>query len=362
MDLAAAKEVLFDHFPLLITAFNEACARFGSGTEHDFLFLNHESFIELMKTWHVVDTKTCKVSDLDRTFLAVNFVRAGDQSGNAGSGGENSGGSRPGTANSESRVNSNPARAFCRFEWLEMIYRVAVQKFVDSKECGRAAEAVSSFLKTYVVPHCRYDRPERFRREHFYAPEVESLLKQLWVDLRDLFQRFALNQGKAALSKVKRLGLLSPDSYVSLLAGAGLMNDADAVLEACRAWSLSKETEVDPITAPNAFRLRFREFLEVVGRLAMYHPAINAKIDREERLTRTFMAIQQYPDADSHDLSTRLKHLHELLCPPPDSGSEGGSRPGSKQAGAFLGSLLKKHKAASTVKSFAARFQARRRR
>ena len=183
----------------------------------------------------------------------------------------------------------------------------------------RAAEAVERFLREYVAPHCNFQRPERFRREHMYAPDVETLLKHLWVDLRDLFQRFALNQGKAALSKVKRLGLLSPETYCALMAESGLMNDADAVLEVCRAWGMSKETEVDPITAPHAHKLRFREFLEVVGRLAMRHPAVNSKIAQEESLKRTFMAIQQYPDADSHDLSTRLKHLHELMCPPPDS-------------------------------------------
>ena len=354
MDLAAAKEILFDHFPMLITAFNESCARFGTGTGHEFLFLGPQAFIDLMKEWGVVDNKTAKVSDLDRTFLAVNFVSA--PSAGAGSGADNSGGSRPGTAGSEGRINANPARAFCRFEWLEMIFRVAVQKFVDSKECTRAAEAVERFLREYVAPHCNFQRPERFRREHMYAPDVETLLKHLWVDLRDLFQRFALNQGKAALSKVKRLGLLSPETYCALMAESGLMNDADAVLEVCRAWGMSKETEVDPITAPHAHKLRFREFLEVVGRLAMRHPAVNSKIAQEESLKRTFMAIQQYPDADSHDLSTRLKHLHELMCPPPDSDT--GEKKTANTAGAFLQVLTTKN----TARKFASRFQSRRRR
>ena len=66
-------------------------------------------------------------TDIDRTFIAVNFE--------------------------EVDLEANDDKSLCRYEFLEITCRLAKIKYFDKKRCATIAEATERIITEYILPN-----------------------------------------------------------------------------------------------------------------------------------------------------------------------------------------------------------------
>lgn len=86
-------------------------------------------------------------------------------------------------------MEENDDNALCRFEFLEILIRLAKGKFMDfSKVTGNLSYAVSKLINTHVLKMEGNLVPwHRFRRDYMWDIDVNNMMEINLVTLRKLF-------------------------------------------------------------------------------------------------------------------------------------------------------------------------------
>ena len=106
-----------------------------------------------------------------------------------------------------------------RFEFLEIVIRASFGKYISSKQLSDSSDSVKRLLETDVLPKLPEEaamNPNDFRREKFYAPRMERLIKNN-LDLitaifklykaKDKTKYFSIEHWIAFLESISLLGM-----------------------------------------------------------------------------------------------------------------------------------------------------------
>lgn len=88
-------------------------------------------FLNLAQKWGVVDS-SLKSTDIDRLFVAVNFEEVAGEQGD---------------------LEDNPDRELCRYEFFEILVRMAKLKYENRKAGLSVAESVERFLEDFIYQY-----------------------------------------------------------------------------------------------------------------------------------------------------------------------------------------------------------------
>jgi hypothetical protein len=106
------------------------CARGGSGGNFpatDIVTVTWPAFLEFLSDFDLVDetSERCRMSDMDTIFVAANVERT-----------------------DEEKRADNSRRSLTRFEFLECIFRIAINKYMHAKppRCATPAEAIEMLM------------------------------------------------------------------------------------------------------------------------------------------------------------------------------------------------------------------------
>ena len=137
-------------------------------------------FTNSCQTWNVVD-KSLKMADIDRIFIATN-VELEDQ-------------------------EANDDRSLCRFEFYEIITRMARTKYVESSKIANISEAIEKILIEHILPNApmRFESTE-WRKTFLWTLEVDDLFKANLDNLKKVFQNI---KGVKRLQYLKLKDMLS---------------------------------------------------------------------------------------------------------------------------------------------------------
>ena len=124
-------------------------------------------FTEYCRGNKVVD-KNCKLSDVDRMFIATNT--------------------------NIDKIEDNPAKELCRYEFIEILLRIAIAKYKE----GSAAESMKKLL-TNIYSFTSTDNWQEFRVGKLWCIPVDNLYKANVDNLKVLFEKHT-PKGKKALS------------------------------------------------------------------------------------------------------------------------------------------------------------------
>ena len=89
-------------------------------------------FLNLAVKWGVVDKRDLSSTDIDRLFVAVNFEEVAGEQGD---------------------LEDNPDRELCRYEFFEILVRMAKLKYENRKVGCTVAESVERFLQDFIYQY-----------------------------------------------------------------------------------------------------------------------------------------------------------------------------------------------------------------
>ena len=145
-EVAKIRVILYEHYPALKSIFmNLACnPSYPSVDWKAFLqFVDQCGFIDEHATMH----------EIDRAFVATNIELE--------------------------KLDDNPDRELCRYEFLELVCRIGIIKYFDSKILGTYSAAVAKFLAEDVIPKAANSNElyDGYRFKNIYTVEMDELFK-----------------------------------------------------------------------------------------------------------------------------------------------------------------------------------------
>eukprot|EP00505_MAST-04D_sp_SCG-Rhode-Island_P000787 Stramenopile-MAST_4_protein_787 len=217
------------------------------GTSMSSLFtITLNSYSDFVGDCNIPDakSKTCKRKDLDTIFIVANVEE--DKS---------------------SKVNkANDDRALMRFEFLECVVRIAVQKYLRSGDTDDVSDAVRMLCDRNIRPNLGKEAvndSNDFRRERMYNEAVDMVLKKHNKRLQMIFKVFA--QPKIGLTKYQ---LMNMDEWVYLCKTCELFDSDFTQREGKLAFAWSQMAVADEVRRRVPFTcITFEDFLEAVCRI-----------------------------------------------------------------------------------------------
>ena len=216
----------------------------------------------------------------------------------------------------QARLNEfNLDSAIMRFEWLELLTRVAMIKY--GTEASGLDEAIEMLFHRNIEPylgsmgHVDHDI---FRDKILYQKPVDHVLSKYRRTLIDLFTGYAGKLQRGGATR-KRALLLSQPEYLDMLRELHLITHMFSVVEAKFAFGASKMLVIDDVNQTNrSSMITFVEFLESIVRAChiMLIPT------REEIREAGFDSYNKYhenlvksgPDSNSLQLHRNASRLH----------------------------------------------------
>jgi hypothetical protein len=120
-------------------------------------------FSDQCKKWKLIDNHLT-FSEIDNAFISVNYD--GEQ------------------------LDNNDNRALCRYEFLEIVVRLAIVKFFICKKKPTIVEALRELLENHIFANsCEVMPWQEFRDEHLWKIEIDQTLKSNKQGLDQLFRK-----------------------------------------------------------------------------------------------------------------------------------------------------------------------------
>ena len=131
--------------------------------------------------------------------------------------------------------DANDDRALMRFEFIEVIVRIAIAKFIQLKKTDSLPSAIKRLLQDYIKTNrgegrCNalIDDPTVFRQKHVYTQETDQVLRKHVTMLNQMFRGYCKHSSKGMLLKewiamLKDIDLFNYD-FTSAIMGAGFIN------------------------------------------------------------------------------------------------------------------------------------------
>lgn len=182
-----------------------------------------------------IDGQYCKVADVDRIFIQVNVEL-------------------------EESHEDNPDWDLCRYEFYEIIVRLAYCKYFESKICSSISGAVTKYLTENVFPMTNESAflNQKFRDRFLWNWKVDDLYRANLTSLKKLY-KFKLVHGQK---------ILPMESLFDL------MNDIEYQIpekKLIQFFAQSKMHILDEMNEKWKYeRIEFVEFLEFLARVADY--------------------------------------------------------------------------------------------
>jgi len=266
-ELAEVRAVLAARAPLIYAMFSYYCV---ASEGFDRYVMGESGFGRLVGDARLADasSRSCKLSDLDTVFISTNYE------------------DRTTSSLEARRLNdANPDRALMRFEFLQLLVRLAVAKYVRDERCelrdvSEALELLfSEVLEPRLPPEARH-APDAFRRRRLYTRGASDVFARNEASLRAVFEIYAAGADELVVTSEGRL--MSDDEWEQLLVDVGLLEQQlgaafgrrEAAL--CFVWAQTFVTD-EQKRRQKLTHLRYEDFLEAVARVTTFKPLPTAE-------------------------------------------------------------------------------------
>eukprot|EP01017_Pseudomicrothorax_dubius_P005020 TRINITY_DN11162_c0_g1_i1.p1 TRINITY_DN11162_c0_g1~~TRINITY_DN11162_c0_g1_i1.p1 ORF type:complete len:422 (+),score=86.12 TRINITY_DN11162_c0_g1_i1:71-1267(+) len=231
---ASVKNLLWEIYPSLKEAYKHYS---GLGVVGEVFSIPINTFTDFATQCNLLDD-TFKLSDLDLKFIATN--------------------------SSEIKTKNNPDRALTRFKFMEIMVRIAEDKYIKAGLSPNFEDAVGNLIRDCLEPYVTQFNAQKFRDEVYWKEEVDFVYKSYLQLVNQIYKKYSGRKSKPGMKKFMCLdelhtlanhaGLISEDSMVE--------RDVDVI------FNLSMMTQVDELYQNRHFEMSFVEFLEAFARIA----------------------------------------------------------------------------------------------
>ena len=175
----------------------------------------------------------------------------------------------------------NDDRALMGFEFLEIIVRVAVAKYIKSKEVDDVSEAVEALCTRCIAPNLCPEaviKPNDFREQKLYFEEIAEIYEDHEPFLRAVYTFYSSLHGHK---------LMQMEGWISLCEACELIGPKTGVSkrEAKLIYAWSQMQVADEIKKrTKMISMTFVDFLEAVARLSeLISPPTTERLEAGDR-------------------------------------------------------------------------------
>lgn len=185
-----------------------------------------------------IDGKTFKMSDLDLEFVATN---AGQAKANP----------------------RNPERQLIRYQLMEVLVRLSIDKFIKSGQTKSYLEALKLAFDNHFLPFFKQFDSHHFRRERLWNEECDNTLKRFTKVLTALYTKYS---GKYALPGAPKF--MSLDEFTEMITNAGVVDDTFGAREIAPLFNLAMMTQKNELDFDRHYNMVPVEMIEAIARVA----------------------------------------------------------------------------------------------
>ena len=193
---------------------------------------NWLEFVDFIRDCEILDEKV-NMSSIDRHFIATNVEIE--------------------------QIEENPDRALCRYEFFEILVRIAGQKYKETKIVSTYAQAFEKLITELVIPKYCAIPWQDFREEYLWKNrEVNLTLDVNSEGLQKIFNKY-IDKKTKIMSYQSAIDIMVKDSIARV-----------SFREATFAYGMSKMSVIyEMAKGPNPFKkMIYVEFLEYICRIA----------------------------------------------------------------------------------------------
>ena len=174
----------------------------------------------------------------------------------------------------------NPGVALIRFQFLEILTRLALKRYDETNISSTKAEAIKMMYEKNLLQYYSKDDPQKFRDTRYWNEEVDNIFKSHLQLFEYLYKTYGGTHMKPGDQ-----WFMTTDELEHIFADAGLINDQLVSRDIAVFYNLAMMTQVDEINKDRHLRMNFIEFIEAFGRCA---EQISADPFEKERLKKSF--------------------------------------------------------------------------
>ena len=207
------------------------------GLTGDVFSIPINAFTEFMNQSDIVDGKLIKLSEMDILFITTNTVSV--------------------------KLPFNPDRALVRYQFMEILVRIAFDKYLKNKLCDSPSEAVRRLFQEHTLKAMSLHNIHGWRESRLWNEKCDLVLKAYSVLLKDIYQRYSGQKSKPGQKKFMSVDELRKFCYdCELLAENFQDRDVNT------AFNFSIMLQVDELNLDRHLQMYFPEFIEAFARIA----------------------------------------------------------------------------------------------
>ncbi|CAD8082483.1 unnamed protein product [Paramecium sonneborni] len=165
--------------------------------------------------------------------------------------------------NVDSKYIYNPDKAIIRYQFMEVLFRLANDKYIRSGQCKNFADAVYRLLKELEQHYEILDNSQQWRKQRFWTKEVDMILQFKSPFLKKLYDLASDLTNKKWYFKLKWISIKEFREFCKLYT-----NDILSEKQVTVIFNYSMQTQADEVTQDRFLRMTFYEFLEALARVA----------------------------------------------------------------------------------------------
>lgn len=177
-----------------------------------------------------------------------------------------------------------------RYKFLEVLVRIALDKYVRRKKAATVIEALDRVLALVQPVYSEYNS-EDWRWGQYLCEEVDLTLKRYKSMLDYIYSRFCGRN-----KKPNQKPFMSKEEWSDLCSYSGLINDFFPARETDLVFNLAMSVRVDELTESKHMEMTFVEFLEALARAcekaSMPPPGVPAGTYSPEALQRQPLSVK----------------------------------------------------------------------
>ena len=159
----------------------------------------------------------------------------------------------------------NPSNSMVRYKFLEVIVRIAHDKYVRKKVkklkvAKNMVEALDLTLQQFLPLYTTYNT-EEWRWGRYLCEDVDNVLKTSKPIIDAVYQRFS---GRKTKSNQK--SFMAKEEWADLCTRSGLVNELFPARETDLVYNLAMSLRIDELTDTRHLEMTFVEFLEALAR------------------------------------------------------------------------------------------------
>lgn len=155
----------------------------------------------------------------------------------------------------------NPGNSLVRYEFLEILLRISMDRYIRNKICSTYNQAMQKLLTDHLIPVMSTYRTEMWRNEEYYTEEVDLVLKANKEIFVSIYKKYS---GKQTLPGKKPF--MSLEEFRQVCLDFGLVGENFATREIDLCFSQSMMTQIDELYYKRHLEMNFYEFLEAICR------------------------------------------------------------------------------------------------